>query len=387
MEIQDDHIVVACANCRKKCEWVSIYEGNDNDHFKCDKCLQINLYGPRFRCKCTPTNYNTCYRCTLLAQTHTLCGCLKPLKPTTSPSTTLCSYCNTYSKKGKGNVCTNGCAFTLCSQCSKINNEKTFLNAYKFSKPEVSLGKGAYGEVFKGKMKNSNPCAIKKINLEKMSLTQKCRTLIEIEIHKKMNHPIVISLYDYAYSIDDKYLYIAMALIEGEDLSKVIKKQMGLKKYFSEKYVVKLMYDICLGVQFLHHERIIHRDLKPQNIMITKEEKVLLADFGMAYDMNAHFQHLAETVVGTPLYISPEILRKAKYDTKTDVWSLGVILHELLRLDYTFAKNAESLTDVFKNIQNGCYDPLPPVFSKKIGNLVQSMLTCLLYTSPSPRDS
>lgn len=97
---------------------------------------------------------------------------------------------------------------------------------------------------------------------------------------------------------------------------------------------------ICLAIKHTHDKKILHRDLKSQNIFLTKRGILKLGDFGIARVLS-NTKSRAKTVVGTPYYLSPEIIRNEGYSFKSDIWSLGVLLYEIAALQPPF--NAASL--------------------------------------------
>ena len=139
----------------------------------------------------------------------------------------------------------------------------------------------------------------------------------------------------------------------GGDLSKRI-KQTG-KKAFNEEQILEWFCQMLLAIKDIHAKNIIHRDIKSQNVFLTKEGLVKIGDFGVSTQTSS----CASTVVGTPFYLSPEIINGAQYDSKTDVWSLGVLLYELCSLDYPFKVPNNSLAALALKILKGKYSPLP----------------------------
>ena len=128
---------------------------------------------------------------------------------------------------------------------------------------------------------------------------------------------------------------------------------------------------ISLALKHVHDRKIIHRDLKTSNIFLTKENTVKLGDFGIATVLNNTSAN-AKTVIGSPYYLSPEIIDNKPYNFKTDIWSLGVILYELCALSPPF--NGNSLSYLAIKIVRGEFTPLGPHVSKDIKNLVASIL-------------
>lgn len=131
-------------------------------------------------------------------------------------------------------------------------------------------------------------------------------------------------------------------------------------------------------MKHVHDRKIIHRDLKCQNIFLTKTNTIKLGDFGIARVLT-NTRENAKTMVGTPYYLSPEIIENKPYSFKSDMWSLGVVLYELCALKPPF--NADSLHFLALKIVRGSYNPVPSHFSKDLKNLVG----LLLQTDPNKR--
>ena len=114
----------------------------------------------------------------------------------------------------------------------------------------------------------------------------------------------------------------------------------GRKNYMTEDELLNWFTQICLAMKHCHDKKILHRDLKSQNIFVTKKGIVKLGDFGIARVLS-NTRSKAKTVVGTPYYLSPEIIKSESYSFKSDIWSLGVLLYEMAALTPPF--NAGSL--------------------------------------------
>ena len=98
---------------------------------------------------------------------------------------------------------------------------------------------------------------------------------------------------------------------------------------------MNLFTQICLAIKHIHDRKILHRDLKSQNVFLTKQGIVKLGDFGIAKVLQSTVDH-AKTIVGTPYYLSPEIIENKPYNFKSDIWSLGVLLYEMCALKPPF---------------------------------------------------
>ena len=160
-----------------------------------------------------------------------------------------------------------------------------------------------------------------------------------------------------------------MDYADGGDLSMKIKEQNG--KLFSENEILNWFTQVCLAIKHIHDRKILHRDIKSQNIFLMKDGRVKLGDFGIAKCLNQTIDK-AKTYVGTPYYLSPEIINSQPYDFKSDIWSLGVLLYEVCALKMPF--DASNLPQLYIKIITCKYPPLSNKYSKELHLLVKSML-------------
>ena len=193
------------------------------------------------------------------------------------------------------------------------------------------IGKGSYGNVFQVCDVNNKMYALKKINIKSIDCDNK-GTLTELHILYNNNSDYLIKFYD-CY-IENYNLCIITEFYENYDLLQIINNQKKQKKYFSENFIWKIFIDLLLGIKYLHDNNIIHRDLKTANIFIDKNYNAYIGDFGVSKILNDNVK--TYTQIGTPLYLSPEIINKNKYDKKIDIWGLGCILYEIITLDQPF---------------------------------------------------
>lgn len=137
-------------------------------------------------------------------------------------------------------------------------------------------------------------------------------------------------------------------------------------------------------MKHIHHKKIIHRDLKAQNIFLMEDDSIRLGDFGVAKVLD-YTAARAQTQVGTPYYISPDILKGRAYTNKADVWSLGILLFELCALDVPI--KAANLHDLYKKILNfRKVPPIPREYSVDMKQLIDSMLNIDASKRPSVND-
>ena len=143
-------------------------------------------------------------------------------------------------------------------------------------------------------------------------------------------------------------------------------------EYFSEDDILNYFTQIWLAIKHIHDRKIIHRDLKAQNIFLEKNGTIKLGDFGIAKVLDQTAAQAA-TQVGTPYYISPEIIKGKQYSFETDIWSLGVLLYEMWALDVPI--KAKNLHELYMKISNWKRVPsIPSRYSQALQDLVDEIL-------------
>ncbi len=193
---------------------------------------------------------------------------------------------------------------------------------------QKELGRGAMGVVYLGKdPKINRMVAIKTVRFEDvdpdMLEETKKRFFREAEAAGTLNHPNIVTIYDVGEEED--LAYVAMELLDGSDLTPYIKKD----KLLPVKELLRIIGCVAEGLSFAHDKGIVHRDIKPANIMLLKDGTVKIADFGIARISTSSATQTG-TVLGTPSYMSPEQVAGQKVDGRSDLFSLGVAMYELL---------------------------------------------------------
>ncbi len=148
----------------------------------------------------------------------------------------------------------------------------------------------------------------------------------EAKAAMRLSHPNIVRLYNFEDT--PKLKYLLMEYIQGESLSAVVQKRTGRR--LAEPEVIRYMSEICDALVYAHKEKIVHRDIKPSNILVTSEGRVKLADFGIALTNEDSGLEEDEDAPGTPLYMSPEQILRQPLDGRSDIYSLGVTMYEML---------------------------------------------------------
>ena len=193
------------------------------------------------------------------------------------------------------------------------------------------IGRGGMGVVYKGRQTSlDRTVAIKLLPLE-VSIDRDFgdRFVREARTMAKMNHPNIVSVFDFGNTTEG-HLYFVMEFVEGTTLHHLI-KTVGLKPTQALEIIVR----VCEALQYAHSEGVIHRDIKPANILVDTKGRVKVTDFGLArMDTTKTPEEWGQTmtgmVLGTPDYMAPEQKKGIRVDHRADIYSLGVMLYEML---------------------------------------------------------
>lgn len=204
--------------------------------------------------------------------------------------------------------------------------------------------------------------------------------LNEFEVMKKLSHPNIIQCYGYFWDYPSQSLYIVLEYANRGDLHSELQNRKRLGKHFGNDEVWGILAQVLLGLRHIHARGIVHRDVKTMNLLLNDQGVIKLGDFGVSRQMSEHTMQL-QSFYGTPLYLSPELIEGRPYTQSTDLWSLGVVLYELLSLELPFKGN--NLQDIVSQVLSGRYAPLPSFRGAELAEAVQSLLTRDMRQRPS----
>jgi len=190
----------------------------------------------------------------------------------------------------------------------------------------------------------------------------------EAQVLARLDHPNIVDIYDWGKF--NSYYYIVMEFVEGISLKELIDKKGSVEPDTAAKYAVQ----ICDALGAAHDNNLIHRDIKPQNILISPEGKIKVTDFGIAKSLNTDITRTIN-IVGTAHYISPEQARGAVLDSRTDIYSLGIVIYEMLTGDLPF-RGDTSIDISLKHVNEKPVKPTRLVqgIPKKLENIVMLCL-------------
>src|SRR5262245_48219413 len=187
------------------------------------------------------------------------------------------------------------------------------------------IGQGAMGQVFRAHDPVLNRhVAIKMMATDVSADPQLSQGLLaQAQSAAQLNHPNIVTLHD--FGDDNGQLFMAMELLEGQDLSRILKQRALVT--LEDK--LALMEQCCDGLAFAHSMQLVHRDLKPANIHVHTSGRVKIMDFGLARVSGSDMTR-AGTIMGSPNYMSPEQVRGERADARSDVFAMGAVFYEVL---------------------------------------------------------
>ena len=262
----------------------------------------------------------------------------------------------------------------------KLKEAFGYLNFFDYYEMLDDLGEGIFGSVKLGvEKKTKERVAIKIIKKKKAKPSDIELVRTEIDVMKLCHHPNVVHLLDHFENAE--YIFIVMEYIRGGRLTDYMKEK---KFNFTEKRAAELIYEISIGVKYLHKYGIIHRDLKPDNIMLTEANDkghIKIMDFGLSKILGK--KEKTSDGFGTLTFVSPEVLIRKPYNKEIDIWSIGVILYLMLSGDLPFDDEEDDEQKIAKSIVFNEVEFPPKKFGNKSKEVIDLIKRCL---TKEPKD-
>ncbi|ESP02328.1 hypothetical protein LOTGIDRAFT_138592 [Lottia gigantea] len=238
-----------------------------------------------------------------------------------------------------------------------------------------TIGTGSYGTCKKIRRKKDGKVLVwKEMDYGSMTESEKKLLVSEVNLLRELKHCHIVSYYDRIIDRSNTTIYIIMEYCGGGDLSTLISKCRREGIYVDEDFVWKIVIQLTLALKECHRRKdgkaVLHRDLKPANVFLDCSQNVKLGDFGLARVL--HETSFAKTYVGTPYYMSPELVNNMSYNEKSDIWSLGCMMYELCALHPPFT--AANQTDLNRKIRLGDFARIPMRYSDDLDTIIRKMI-------------
>ncbi len=201
----------------------------------------------------------------------------------------------------------------------------------------------------------------------------------EAKVTAQLDHPGIIPIYG-LFTDDNKGIHLVMKLVNGKTLREYLRnitlnyRTRGIDAFDEDAQMRKrleIFLRVCDTIEYAHHRNVIHRDLKPENIMIGKYMEVYVMDWGLARVIEETGDNMVK-ISGTPRYFPPEVLRHEELDLRSDIFTLGLILQEVVTLQPAVGGNDDK--EYLSNILQGNLEPIEHLFNKKIDNDLQAII-------------
>lgn len=243
------------------------------------------------------------------------------------------------------------------------------------------IGKGSFGTVAKIRRKTDARVLVwKELNYGSMREKEKQLVVSEVNILRELRHPFIVRYYDRIIDKASTRLYIVMEYAEGGDLGGLIKRHKKEGTSVDEEFVWHVFTQCVVALKECHRHMgattgkvtpILHRDIKPGNIFMDASNNIKIGDFGLAKELGSESK-FAYTNVGTPFYMSPEMINEMRYNEKSDIWALGCLLYELCALAPPF--DAANHLSLAVKINAGKFNRIPIKYSEDLHRVIRWML-------------
>lgn len=236
---------------------------------------------------------------------------------------------------------------------------------------ERKVGEGAFGAVYKAKNNiNGEIVAVKKLKVQENDRKNFEGIVQEMRILCSVDHKNIVSYKGSFWDSDKRHIFIVMEFLGGGDLNDKLQATKKNRSSIPESKIWSYFIQLLKGLKVLHDLKIIHRDIKAANCFLTEDlNTIKLGDMNVSKVTRNNF---ASTQVGTPLYLSPQIWMGKSYDSKTDIWSLGVLLYEMCTLNYPFM--GLNMDQLKRAVTKGRYAPIPSYLNSDFSKLISMML-------------
>ncbi|CAG5123695.1 unnamed protein product [Candidula unifasciata] len=248
-----------------------------------------------------------------------------------------------------------------------------------------TIGTGSYGTCKKIRRKKDGKIMVwKEMEYGTMTESEKQMLVSEVNLLRELRHQHIVRYHDRIIDRSRAIIYIIMEYCQGGDLDTIIVQNRKEGTHVPEDFAWKILIQTTLALKECHQRKngkaVLHRDLKPANVFLDAESNVKLGDFGLARVLH-HESSFAKTYVGTPYYMSPELVNNQSYNEKSDIWSLGCMLYELCALVPPFTASNQS--ELNRKIRTGDFPRIPSQYSLELDLIIRKMIQVEVIRRPN----
>lgn len=241
------------------------------------------------------------------------------------------------------------------------------------------IARGSFGRVYKVRSNKDNKVyAIKKILLERLDKYQKESIITEMKLLLFHEHTYLLKAND--IFIEDDHLHIVTPFAPRIDVGDYIRAYKKKHLKINEKKIWKILCELMLSTNYLHQHSVIHRDIKAKNILFCENYEIFLGDFGVSKILPPTKIH-TNTQIGTPYYLSPELISGNRYTSSTDIWAIGCVLYELMF--GTLPYEAQNIYQLYYKIKNNNIVFPESQYSTELKGLLRELLCKNEYRRPT----
>jgi len=250
------------------------------------------------------------------------------------------------------------------------------------------IGEGSFGQaVLVVRVADKSKAVCKKMELMNTTEEEKADVIRESRLLSTLRHPYIVRYRD-SFS-NEKTLCLLMEYCDAGDLAVRIIDQKRHRELIREDQVLRWLTQAVLGLKYVHERKVIHRDIKPNNLFLVKGQcarrsgntlNLKIGDFGIAKSLESTHA-FAQTCIGTPYYLAPEICEDKPYSWGSDIWAMGCVLFEVCALQVPF--HAQSLHSLMERITGGRVPNIPDAYSKDLRQVCLEMMTRNQQRRPS----
>jgi len=245
------------------------------------------------------------------------------------------------------------------------------------------LGRGTAGVVYLVRDRDDNSLWVEKeVDMSDYAAADFKHAMVEVTVLSAFNHPYIVGHRE-SWVDSGAKLHIVMTYASNGELEERIQSRKKTGKFLRESQIWTWFIQMLLALKHIHDRQTLHRDIKTQNIFLDDDENAVVGDFGLATVLTPTLG-FAQSRLGTPYYLSPEICEGHPYNSKSDVWALGCVVFKMCALQHAF--QAPNISELIQTITDEEPRTIPTHYTSKLQRIIEKMLVKDMASRPSVDD-